>query len=111
MKDFMNITVSAINQINQILNNAPEKVEGLLLSIDKAGCSGYSYKLDFAYKEVVSNYDCVLKSGIKLYIDPKASLFLLGTEMDYQKDILSSRFVFNNPKQKNTCGCGESFQI
>jgi iron-sulfur cluster assembly protein len=111
MKDFLNISDSAIKQINQIINNAPQKVDGLLLSIDKSGCSGYSYKLDFAYQDKVKNYEFISKEGIKLYIEPKASLFLIGTEMDYQTDKLSSRFIFNNPKQKNTCGCGESFQL
>ena len=62
-------------------------------------------------ESAVKHYDFINKEGVKLYIDPKASLFLIGTEMDYQKDKIASRFIFKNSKQKNTCGCGESFQM
>ena len=82
-----------------------------MIGIDKSGCSGYSYKLDFAKKDEVKNFDYVDKFGVKVYIDPKAIMFLVGSEMDYQTDKLSSRFVFNNPNEKNSCGCGESFSI
>ena len=111
MNNFLSITSNAASQIKKIMSNAPDGVDSLVVGVDKSGCSGYSYKLDFAYKDNVKNFEFVSKQGKKLYIDPKASLFLIGTVMDYKTDKLSSRFVFNNPKQKNTCGCGESFQV
>ena len=109
MNNILTVTNKASIQLEKIIQSAPSDTVGILLGIDKTGCNGHSYKLDFAYKENVKNFEFVSKQGKKLYIDPKASLFLIGTVMDYKTDKLSSRFVFNNPKQKNTCGCGESF--
>ena len=84
---------------------------GVVVAIDKAGCNGYSYKLDFAKKAEVENLDYVERNDVKVFIDPKATMYLLGSEMDYSTDKLSSRFVFKNPNEKSTCGCGESFSI
>ena len=112
MNDILSITENAANQIKKIIDtNTNKDIHGLLIGIDKSGCSGYSYKLDFAKKDEVKNFDYVDKFGVKVYIDPKAIMFLVGSEMDYQTDKLSSRFVFNNPNEKNSCGCGESFSI
>ena len=111
MKSILTVTNKAKDQIIKILKDAPFGTEGILLGIDKSGCSGYSYKIDFAKKNDILKFDLIDKGGCKIFIDPKASLFLLGSEMDYAEDKLSSRFVFKNPNQKNTCGCGESFQI
>ena len=111
MSQLISVTTNAVDQIKKILLEAPIGTDALVVGVDKSGCSGYSYKLDFAYKDNVKNFEFVSRKGKKLYIDPKASLFLIGTVMDYKTDKLSSRFVFNNPKQKNTCGCGESFQV
>ena len=85
--------------------------EGILLGIDKSGCSGYSYKIEFANNFNSENCELINTNGIKVFIDPKATMFLIGSEMDYSTDKLSSRFVFNNPNEKNSCGCGESFNI
>lgn len=111
MKSILTVTDKAKDQIIKILKDAPFGTEGILLGINKGGCSGYSYKIDFAKKTDISNFDLIDKDGCKIFIEPKASLFLLGSEMDYAQDKLSSGFVFKNPNQKNTCGCGESFQI
>ena len=111
MNEILSITDRASAQIKKIINSAPANTEGILVGVDKSGCSGYSYKIDFVGKEDVSKLDFVMKNGIKVFIDPKATMFLIGSEMDYSSDKLSSRFVFNNPNEKNTCGCGESFSI
>ena len=111
MKKILTVTDNAKNQLKKILHSAPDGVDGILLGVDKSGCNGYSYKLDFASHLDAKSYDYIDTDGIKIYIDPKATIFLIGSEMDYAKDKTSSRFVFNNPNEKATCGCGESFTI
>ena len=107
------ITVSdiAVKQIKKIILNAGTKVEGIIVDVDKSGCSGYAYKLDYAKNIDPMKYEVIEKDGVKIFIEPKATMFLIGSEMDYSTDKLSSRFVFNNPNEKSTCGCGESFNI
>ncbi len=111
MNPILSITEKAANQIKKLVSNAPEGINALLIGVDKSGCSGYAYKMDFVKVSEVEKFDLVERDGVKIYIDPKATMFLMGSEMDYQTDKLSSRFVFNNPNQKSTCGCGESFSI
>ena len=111
MKDILTITDKAAEQIKKILLTAPEGTDSLLVGVDKTGCNGYSYILNFAKSSEYKNYEITSEFGVKVLIDPKATMFLLGSVMDYQTDKLSSRFVFNNPNEKNTCGCGESFSI
>ena len=111
MKDILSITERASEQIKKIIKKAPIGTDGLLVAVDKTGCSGYAYKLDFANNAEVKNFESITKDGIKVYIDPKATMFLLGSTMDYATDKLSSRFIFENPNEKSTCGCGESFSI
>ena len=67
--------------------------------------------VDFAKSKDIHNYECVSEKGAKVFVEPKATMYLLGSTMDYHTDKLSSRFVFKNPNEKNTCGCGESFSI
>ncbi len=111
MSELISVTSNAINQIKVILSNAPDGTDALVVGVDKSGCSGYSYKLDFGNSTDLNNYETITKDGIKILIDPKATMFLLGAVMDYRTDKLSSRFVFDNPNEKGTCGCGESFNI
>tara|TARA_A100001011_G_C14311873_1_gene845978 strand:+ start:1175 stop:1510 length:336 start_codon:yes stop_codon:yes gene_type:complete len=111
MNNIFSITSEAESQIKKILSNAPEGVDSILVGVDKSGCSGYSYKLDFAKSSELNNYESINKNGIKILVDPKATIFLIGSIMDYKKDKLASRFVFDNPNEKGTCGCGESFSI
>ena len=111
MSDLISVTTNAVNQIKKILSNAPNGTDALVVGVDKSGCSGYSYKLDFANSSELTNHEIVKKDGVKVLIDPKATMFILGSTMDYRTDKLSSRFVFDNPNEKGTCGCGESFSI
>tara|TARA_B100000575_G_C22961638_1_gene555580 strand:- start:60 stop:395 length:336 start_codon:yes stop_codon:yes gene_type:complete len=111
MSDLISITSNATNQIKKLLSSAPEGSDALVVGVDKTGCSGYSYKLDFANSSDLNDYEIINKDGVKILIDPKATMFLLGSIMDYRTDKMSSRFVFDNPNEKGTCGCGESFSI
>ena len=111
MNKLISITSSAANQIKKILSNAPDGMDSILVGVDKSGCSGYSYKLDFANSSELKNFESIDKDGIKVLIDPKATMFLLGSIMDYRTDKLSTRFVFDNPNEKSSCGCGESFSV
>ena len=111
MKDILTISDNAAIQIKKILSSSPSKVNGIIVGVDKTGCSGYAYKIDYATKDNSSNYELIEVKGVKVYVEPTATMFLIGSEMDYTKDKLASRFVFNNPNEKSTCGCGESFNI
>ena len=111
MNSILTVTEQASLQLQKIIAKAPADTVGILVGIDKAGCNGYSYKLNFAKKNEVENLDFIQQNNFKVFIDPKATMFLLGSEMDYSTDKLSSRFVFKNPNEKSTCGCGESFSI
>ena len=111
MKHIITVTDQASIQLEKIIQSAPSDTVGILVGVDKTGCNGYSYKLDFAKRDEVDNLEYVEQNSIKVFIDPKATMFLIGSEMDYSSDKLASRFVFKNPNEKSTCGCGESFSV
>ena len=111
MRDILKVTDQASKQLNKIIKDAPGDTVGVTVGVDNSGCSGYSYKLEFANKESINGFEYVEKNNVKIFIDPKATMFLIGSEMDYSEDKLSSRFIFRNPNEKNTCGCGESFSL
>jgi iron-sulfur cluster assembly protein len=92
------------------MDAAEKPVAGLRVGVKNGGCAGMSYTMEWA--EAVGPHDEVVDDkGVKVLIDPKAIMFLLGTEMDFKADKLSSGFVFNNPNQTAACGCGESVSI
>ena len=111
MNNLLSVTSEATKQIKKILSDAPKDIDSIVLGVDKSGCSGYSYKLDLANSKNLENFELIIKDDAKIFIDPKATMFLIGSTMDYKVDKLSSRFVFENPNQKSTCGCGESFSV
>ena len=111
MNKLLTVTSNATDQIKKIMSNAPNGMDSVVIGIDKSGCSGYSYKLDFGNSNNLKNFEIINQEGAKILIDPKATMFLLGSIMDYRKDKIASRFVFDNPNEKSTCGCGESFSI
>ena len=111
MNKVLSITSNATEQIKKIMSKAPNGMDSVVIGVDKSGCSGYSYKLDFGNSSDFKNYEIINQDGAKVLIDPKATMFLLGSIMDYRQDKLASRFVFDNPNEKNTSGCGESFSI
>jgi len=90
--------------------HADRAIAGVRVGVRNGGCAGMSYTMDYA--EVADPTDeVVVDKGVRLFIDPKAVLFLLGTEMDFRGDKLSAGFVFNNPNQTAACGCGESVML
>ncbi|KAH0628218.1 hypothetical protein JD844_009090 [Phrynosoma platyrhinos] len=102
-------TPSAVNKIKQLLKDKPDHV-GVKVGVRTRGCNGLSYTLEYTKSKGDSDEE-VVQDGVRVFIEKKAQLTLLGTEMDYIEDKLSSEFVFNNPNIKGTCGCGESFNI
>ena len=111
MNNVLSITSKAIKQIKKIMSSAPDGMDSVIIGVDKSGCSGYAYKLDFGNSSDFKNFEIIDQDGTKVLIDPKATMFLLGSIMDYREDKLASRFVFDNPNEKSTCGCGESFSV
>ena len=104
------LTDAAAERIKFVMANAVEPVVGVRVGVKNGGCAGMAYTMEYA--ERVDKADEVVEDkGVRVLIDPKAVLFLLGTEMDYRIDKLSSGFVFNNPNQTSACGCGESVAI
>ena len=108
--DLIKITTNAANQIKKIISQSNENCIGVKVGVDKTGCSGYAYKMDYATGDV-KGLDMIEDKGVKIFIEPSATMFLVGSVMDYKIDKLASRFVFDNPNEKSTCGCGESFSI
>ena len=106
----MRLTDAAATRIRDILGKAERPIAGVRVGVKNGGCAGMSYTMEYA--EDVRPHDEVIEDkGVKLLIDPKAVLFLLGTEMDFKVDKLTAGFVFNNPNQTSACGCGESVQL
>lgn len=104
------LTESAQNQVQSLLEKRGTPESFLRLGVKTAGCSGLTYKMEYADAPDVG--DEVVKCGdVKVIVDAKAVIYLIGTEVDFQVEQLKSGFVFNNPNQKDTCGCGESFKV
>ena len=106
----MSVTPAAAERVKALIEGRGKPTAGIRIGVRSKGCSGMSYTLEFADKQEPMD-EVVDTQGIKLLIDPKASLFLIGTEMDYEEEKLKSGFVFRNPNEKGRCGCGESFHV
>ena len=106
----MSLTDAAAERVRQIIARSERPVLGLRVGVKNGGCAGMEYTMDWATEQ--KPFDEVIEEkGVKVLIDPKAILFLLGTEMDFQTSALKSGFTFNNPNQTSACGCGESVQL
>lgn len=106
----MTVTDAAAARIRDIVARADKPVAGVRVGVDKGGCAGMTYQMDVA-QEVKPGDEVVEDKGVRVFIDPKAILYLIGSEMDFQVDKLSARFVFKNPNEVSACGCGESVQL
>jgi len=106
----MRLTDAAATRIKDVMARAEKPVAGVRVGVKNGGCAGMEYTMEYA-DAVKPNDEVVEDKGVKILIDPKAVLFLLGTEMDYKTEKLSAQFVFNNPNQTSACGCGESVQL
>jgi iron-sulfur cluster assembly protein len=104
------LTDAAADRVKALVAKSAEPVQGLRIGVKTRGCSGMSYSVEYAdepkrFEEVVE------QKGVKLYIDPTAVMFILGSEVDYKEDRFTSGFTFENPNEKGRCGCGESFHV
>src|SRR5258707_6407960 len=106
----MRLSEVAAGRIRDMIGKSERPIAGVRVGVQNGGCAGMSYTMEYA--EAINPRDEIVdEKGVRLFIDPKAVLFLLGTEMDYRVDKFSSGFVFNNPNQTSACGCGESVAI
>ena len=106
----INLTPSAVARVKALLEKRGKPSAGIRIGVKTKGCSGLSYTLEFADEKGPMD-EVVQQDGVTVLIDPKATLFVLGTEMDYIEEKLQSGFVFKNPNEKGRCGCGESFHV
>ena len=104
------LTDAAAARVREIIGDAEDRYLGVRVGVTNGGCAGMSYTMDYA-DEAKPLDEVVEDKGVKIFIDPKAILFLIGTEMDFVREKLGARFVFNNPNQTAACGCGESVSI
>ena len=110
MNPIIKLSDNAAKRIKEIMSGAQNDSVGVRVSVKSGGCAGMSYVMQYS-KEINPNDEVIEDKGVKVFIDPAAVMYLLGTEMDYKKEELSSSFVFNNPNETERCGCGESFKI
>jgi iron-sulfur cluster assembly protein len=106
----MRLTDAAAMRIKDVMARADKPVAGVRVGVKNGGCAGQEYTMEYA-DAIRPSDEVVEDKGVKILVDPKAVLFLLGTEMDYKTEKLSAQFVFNNPNQTSACGCGESVQL
>lgn len=104
------ITDAAATRIQSLLDARGKPSVGIRIGVSTKGCSGMSYTLEYA-DEKGPHDEVIEEKGVTVLIDPKASMFIFGTEMDYVEEKMQSGFVFNNPNEKGRCGCGESFHV
>ena len=109
-KQIITLSDNAAQRIKEIMANTKEPSIGVRIGVKSGGCAGMSYVMEYA-KSSNSNDEVIKDKGVKVLIDPNAVMYLLGTEMDYKKEELSSTVVFKNPNETERCGCGESFKI
>ena len=109
MKQVITLSDNAASRIKEILSNDETKSIGVRVGVKSGGCAGMSYIMEYA-KKINPTDEIIEDKGVKVFIDPGAIMYLLGTEMDYKKEQFSSTFVFKNPNETERCGCGESFK-
>ena len=106
----LTLTDAAASRVRELMEEGDNDVLGLRVGVSSKGCSGLSYVVEYA-KEQKQFEEVVEDKGVRVYVDPAAVMFIIGSEMDYQEDKLQSGFVFNNPNETARCGCGESFSV
>lgn len=106
----MTITEAAAGRVREMLGKHETPALGLRIGVKPRGCSGLSYSIEYA-DEIRSQDEVVEDKGVTIVIDPAATMFLVGTEMDYVEEAMKSGFVFRNPNETARCGCGESFSV
>lgn len=106
----MSLSDAAADRIREIIEDSDTPVAGVRVGVKNAGCAGMAYTMAYV-SEPVQGDDHVQDKGLDVYVEPKATMFLLGTVMDFEQSKMSSGFTFKNPNQTGACGCGESVQL
>lgn len=106
----INLTAAAVERVKALLEKRNKPSAGIRIGVRTKGCSGLSYTIEYADAKGPAD-EVVEQDGVTVLIDPKATMFILGTEMDYVEEKLQTGFVFRNPNEKGRCGCGESFHV
>ena len=101
---------NAAKRIKILMSQAENSAVGVRIGVKSGGCAGMSYIMEYA-KEIKPNEEIIEDKGVKVLIDPRAIMYLIGTVMDYKEEKFSSQFVFKNPNETERCGCGESFKV
>ena len=109
-KEIITLTEAAKERIKIVMSKAKGSCVGLRIGIDNKGCSGHSYKIEYAENKKDGD-EIICIENVKIFIEPSATIFILGSKMDYVNSKIESGFVFNNPNEKGRCGCGESFHV
>ncbi|MFQ5954140.1 MAG: HesB/IscA family protein [Kiloniellales bacterium] len=104
------LTEAAARRAKALIERADKPVLGLRVGVRSRGCSGLSYFVEYA-DEQKRFEDMIEDKGVRIFVDPASTMFLIGSEMDYVEDKIQSGFVFTNPNEKSRCGCGESFNV
>ncbi len=110
IKQIITLSDSAAERIKQIMSSDKNNSIGVRIGVKAGGCAGMSYIMEYA-KTSKPNDEVIEDKGVKVFVDPGAIMYLLGTKMDYKTEEFSSSFVFKNPNETERCGCGESFKI
>ncbi len=110
MEQVIKLTDKAALRIKEIMSKDKSKSLGVRIGVKSGGCAGMTYVMEYA-RENKPNDEVIEDKGVKVFIDPSAIMYLLGTEMDYKKEQFSSSFIFKNPNETERCGCGESFKV
>lgn len=106
----VSLTPAAVSRVRHLMASQSDGAEGIKIGVKTAGCSGLTYTIDFA-REIQPGEEVVEVEGVRVVIDPKAVMYLLGTEIDFVEDRLGAAFKFTNPNESGRCGCGESFTV
>jgi len=110
LRQAMTVTDAAAKRIQALLTQRGKPSAGIRIGVRARGCSGLTYTLEYADEKGKLD-EVVQDKGVTILIDPKATMFIIGTEMDYVEDKIQSGFTFRNPNEKGRCGCGESFHV
>ena len=106
----INLTDAAAERVRTLMVKADEGASGVRVGLSTRGCSGLSYVVEYA-TEAKQFEEVIEDKGVRIFVDPAATMFLIGSTMDYREGKFESGFVFENPNAKGTCGCGESFHV
>lgn len=110
MPPVITVSANAAERVRHLLGSRGKPSAGIRVGVKKGGCSGLAYTIEYA-DDVQKFEEVVEDKGVTIIIDPKAIMYLIGSEMDFVEEKLKSGFVFKNPNEKGQCGCGESFHV